>query len=271
MQKIKRLLGLLIFLFTLPLVIGQLPFPNNQNLVEEKKPEQKLMAYAASPLTQPLEQQISDPFHVLLLFTHSHESYHPIVAQKSGKKAVDYDEQTNIFSMQEMIRHHLQLNNLQSSVLEVDVMNEMKKQGATLNQAYKFVRPYLKQELTDSNYDLVLDFHRDSARAKTTTLKIGEEKYAKIAFVIGAEHNAFEWNLGYAEKLHASLNQIVPGISRGILKKQGEGVNGIYNQDLSKVLLVVELGGVDNTEDELNRTLAVLAQAIAKTFVSEQL
>lgn len=266
MQKLNRWILLLFFLFTLPIAIGQLPFPNNA--VQKEQPTQKLVAYAA-PLPTPLPV-IQPELDVLLLFTHSHEAYKPVAKGKTGVQAV-YDEQVNVYSLQELIRHYLQLNGVQSSVLDVDVMTLMKNEGAAFHQAYRVVRPYLQEELAKKDYQLVLDIHRDSASAKVTTLKVGEESYAKIAFVIGAEHKGYEWNLAYAEALSTQLNTIVPGISRGIIKKQGEGVNGVYNQDLSPALLLVELGGIDNTEQELQRTLAVLAQAVAKTFTSEQL
>lgn len=262
---------LFLFLFTLPILIGQLPFPNNKTASVEEPPEQKLVAYAAAPMIDSTQEVLASPFNVLLLFTHSHESYKPIVKLKSGVQAVN-DDQTNVFSLQEVIGHYLQLNGMQSHVLDLDVMSVMKKQGAPYHQAYKVVRPYLQEQLQQADYDLVLDIHRDSAPESVTTLKAADgQTFAKIAFVIGAEHEKFEWNYAYAETLSERLNMIVPGISRGVIKKEGEGVDGIYNQDLSQVMLLVELGGIDNDEEQLERTMAVLAQAIAKTFVNEQL
>ena len=58
---------------------------------------------------------------------------------------------------------------------------------------------------------------------------------------------AYEANLAYATMLSEQLNSIVPGISRGIIKKSGTGVNGVYNQDLATNVLLIEFGGIDNT------------------------
>ena len=118
-------------------------------------------------------------------------------------------------------------------------------------------------------YDLVIDFHRDSARKKTTTLTADGVSYAKVAFVVGLEHPMHTWNLTYAEQLSKIMNELVPGISRGIIKKGGERVDGIYNQDLSKEMLLIELGGIDNTEEELTRTIAVLTEATSKLLDSQ--
>lgn len=284
MEKMKRLSFLLLFLFVLPIAIGQLPFPNNK--VATAPEEQKYMVYAATPNIpeeelvnenpepdqstepdlDPIQQlQPSTPFNVLMLYTHSHESYKPIVEQTKGLTASynHYDDQTNIFSMQDMMKNYLQLNGITPSVLDFDVMGN----GAKLNQSYKVVRPVLAEQLTKQKYDLILDLHRDSVPAKATTLVRDGESYAKIAFVVGAEHSGYKSNLAYATKLSEQLNQMVPGISRGIIKKEGEKVNGIYNQDLSPVMLLIEFGGIDNNEEELERTMAVLAKAISKAFV----
>ncbi len=43
--------------------------------------------------------------------------------------------------------------------------------------------------------------------------------------------------------------------------KKGDNVDGIYNQDLSKNMVLIELGGIENTQDEINRTISVLAKA----------
>ena len=57
-------------------------------------------------------------------------------------------------------------------------------------------------------------------------------------FVIGGEHPNYGWNEQLAQNLSEQLNKLVPGISRGILLKEGKGVDGVYNQDLSKNFLM---------------------------------
>ena len=267
LRKLKRFSLLFLFLFSLPIIIGQFPFPNNE--MSTKKPENTHVVYAAAdPLPIVVEEPPykPDPFNVLLMFTHSHESYKPIVKQTKGMQAV-YDEEMNIFSLQQMMQYYFELNEITPHVVDVDVMNEMKLVDARLPQAYKVARPILKQYLEEREYGLVIDFHRDAVPKKATTYTVNDESYAKVAFVVGAEHPAYEANLAYATMLDKQLNNMLPGISRGILKQQGDHVNGVYNQDLAPNMLLIELGGIDNTEEELHRTMAVLAQAIRLAFV----
>lgn len=293
LKKLQWSFGLLLFFFVLPVIAGQLPF-NKQASTPIKEPEDKQVVYAATNLAeqsaleqtkeetkeetkdqtqdQPQDQtqnpnQTQNPFKVLLLFTHSQESYQPMVKAASGKAAV-YDEKTNIYNLKDTISKHFSMNGIQTDVLDVDVMKELKLKGKTFPYAYSFVRPYLAKRLQEQSYDLVIDLHRDSAKKDATTLTHNNESYARIAIVIGAEHKNYRWNTAYAESLSAAMNEIVPKISRGVISKSGDNVDGRYNQDLTKEMILIELGGIDNTEEELNRTIAVIGKAISKSFIT---
>ncbi|MGE7998805.1 stage II sporulation protein P [Lysinibacillus sp. NPDC093190] len=281
LKKLQWSFGLLLFFFVLPVIAGQLPF-NKQASTPIKEPEDKQVVFAAtnlpeqSVLEQTKEQtqektqvQTKDPFKVLLLFTHSQESYQPMVKAVSGKAAY-YDEKTNIYNLKDTISKHFSKNGIQTDILDVDVMKELKLKGKSFPDSYNFVRPYLAKRLQEQSYDLVIDLHRDSAKRDATTLTHNNESYARIAIVIGAEHKNYRWNTAYAESLSAAMNEIVPKISRGVISKSGDNVDGRYNQDLTKEMILIELGGIDNTEEELNRSIAVIGKAIAKSFITEK-
>lgn len=290
LKKVQVLAVFLFFFFMLPIIAGLLPFPNNEKY-EPPQVEEKQVVFAsadvstqeASPTDTPVEitpeEQTQtetdvtpsvDSFDVLFVFTHSHETYKPFVKTEKGKVAV-YDDQTNLFTMSQVMEDYFRLNGLNAKTLDVDVMSVMKQKGVTMASAYKTVRPYISKELEQNSYDLILDIHRDATGAEKSTITHNKVKYAKVAFVIGAENPNYKSNLSYANTLSQTLNKIVPNISRGIIEKKGAGVDGVYNQDLSKSLLLIEIGGIDNTEDEVYRTIAVLAQAISKSFVNQQI
>ena len=52
-------------------------------------------------------------------------------------------------------------------------------------------------------------------------------------------------------------------LSRGISLRGGVGYQGVYNQDFSSKGLLIQVGGINNTIDEVNRTMKILAQVIA--------
>lgn len=57
-----------------------------------------------------------------------------------------------------------------------------------------------------------------------------------------------------------------PGLSRGVIQKEGPGSNGVYNQDLSENAILIEFGGYDNTLEELYRTADVLADIFSDYY-----
>ena len=56
------------------------------------------------------------------------------------------------------------------------------------------------------------------------------------------------------------------GISKGIIKKSGPNVNGIYNQDISSNALLIEVGGYQNKIDEVYNTIDVLANTLKEVI-----
>lgn len=280
LKKLQWSFGILLFFFVLPVIAGQLPF-NKQASTPIKQPEDKQVVFAATNLAEQsvLEQTKEpeadqapdpgpDPFKVLVLFTHSHEAYEPMVKAVSGKVATSH-ETVNIMSLKDKIVNHFNVNGLKTDVLDVDIMKKLQAEGKGYHESYNVMRPYLSKHLETNNYDLILDLHRDSLKHDLTTISYNGENYAKIAIVVGAEHANFRWNTAYAESLSSTLNAIVPKISKGVISKSGDGVDGRYNQDLAKQMMIIEIGGIGNTEEEINRTIAVIGKAISKAFLND--
>lgn len=130
-------------------------------------------------------------------------------------------------------------------------------------KSYTVSRKYLdeaKAKYKSLNY--FFDIHRDALSKEKSTFIKDNVSYAKIMFVVGAENSSYDVNLNNANKLNNIIEKILPGISRGVIKKQGSGVNGIYNQDVSENVFLIEVGGDKNTKDEVLRTINILSQAI---------
>ena len=82
-------------------------------------------------------------------------------------------------------------------------------------------------------------------------------------FVVGLEHKNYEKNLNTATEVNRLFEEKYPGLSRGIYKKEGTGVNGIYNQDISENVMLIELGGVDNNIDEVMNTINAITDVLS--------
>jgi len=51
-----------------------------------------------------------------------------------------------------------------------------------------------------------------------------------------------------------------------VRKPKTAGTNGVYNQDLASHALVIEIGGIENTLDEMYNTADVLADIFAEYY-----
>lgn len=256
--------GIIFLLFLSPIILNVFSsVPQKMITSEQSEPVEKQVSVSAAPQIEVTSMNEQTDFkNALLLFTHSHEAFVPIVQSENGMTAV-YSPISNIMGFEDTIKNHFALNFIKADFLAVDTMDEMKKTNRTFSEAYDVVRPFLAAKLQEKEYDLIIDLHRDSADRKTTTLTYKNESYGKLYFVVGEDHPNYKLNQSLAENLSSQLNEMVPGISRGVIGKKGDHVDGIYNQDLGKHMVLIELGGIDNTEEEINRTISLLAKAIS--------
>ncbi len=140
----------------------------------------------------------------------------------------------------------------------------MNSSGLKYKNSYEASRYYIEKRFKEyPSIKYMIDIHRDSVEKSDTTTVIDNTSYAKVLFVVGENHEKFNANFDVANKFNAKLDE---RISRGVIKKGGDEVDGIYNQDLSENMLLLEIGGKENTIDEVKNTLKLVAKAIYDTI-----
>ncbi len=145
-----------------------------------------------------------------------------------------------------------------------EVLNENNWNYAYSYEASKILMTKAKTENPSLNY--FIDIHRDSSKKGQTTTTIDNKNYAKILFVIGKDHENYEKNLEFATKINDKIVNFNESLSRGVYVKGGVGVNGIYNQDFNPNTILIEVGGVDNTIEEVTNTLTILSKVIFESI-----
>ena len=163
------------------------------------------------------------------------------------------------------------LNNLGISTIveEGNVSELLSINGWDYSYSYKASRLLILSKL--SEYDSIkylIDIHRDSVPKNMTTTNINDKNYAKVLFVVGQDHDNWESNYSLAKKTNNLIEKNYPNLSRGILKKTGYGVDGIYNQDISPNSMLIEVGSNENTIEEVLNTTEALSKIISN-IVSE--
>lgn len=235
---------------------------HNLKYIEEKKDENEL-------LTETLQEEIKEevkekPETIIYIYnTHQTENY-------SNDYLADYTITPNIMIASYMLKENLEEYGIYSYVEENSVKEILNKNNWNYASSYRVTRQFIEKRVTEiPTLKYYIDLHRDSVKKKHTTVEINGINYAKVMLLVGLEHNNYQQNLKEATKMNNIINELYPGLSRGIYKKSGKGVNGIYNQDFSKYVFLFEIGGVDNNISEVNNTITALAKVIKKYLDEE--
>lgn len=201
------------------------------------------------------EEVSSEPL-IYIYNTHQTETYQSSYLE-------NYNISSTVLVASKILKEYLTDLGFNVIVEEDDVAAKLHSLNWKYGYSYKVSRMFLEDTYKE-NPSLVyfIDLHRDSSVYEKTTTEIDGEKYAKILFVIGLDHDNYEPNLRLAEDLSTILKKYNETLYRGITKKSGKGVNGIYNQDFNENTMLIEVGGQYNNISEVNNTLKVFAQVL---------
>ena len=208
------------------------------------------------------KENYSQPL-VYIYNTHQKEEY-----QNSFLET--YNIKSNVLIASYSLKENLANNNINSIVETSDLVAIRNNMNLKYGKSYYVSRMKL-EEAFNNNQTLkyFIDLHRDSGSYEKTTLTVGNTSYAKILFVIGLDNPTYQSNLDLATNLSNLINSKIANLSRGVLKKSGKNVNGIYNQDFNKNVLLIEVGGENNTISEVSNTIEILAMVISEYIKGE--
>ena len=193
---------------------------------------------------------------IYIYSTHTNEEY-------SYNKNDVYNIIPTVKTASYILEENLHKLGLNSIVEKENTTSLVNKQNLLYKDSYKVSRTLLEnRKIEYPSLTYFLDIHRDSVERNITTTKINDLEYAKIMFVLGLENENYQKNKAVITKINDYLNTNYPGLSRGIYEKKGSGVNGIYNQDFDPNVMLIEVGGVDNTIEEVSRSIKIIAEAI---------
>jgi stage II sporulation protein P len=224
--------------------------PNNQEPV--KTPEQppdstnQNQANKIDP-TKPL---------VLIYHTHTRENYNPLNVKEQDHT---YDFNIGVCKVGEELKRELE-NKYSITVIHDTTAHDVPTQGQGYSRSRKTVESYLKKY---PSLKLIIDLHRDSAERSIATAKINNVYYSRVMFVIGSGNKKKTASIAAANKLNSKFNELYPGFSRGLFYSSKYAV---YNQDLFSNLVLIEIGGPENSLDEAVRSSKIVARVISEVL-----
>ena len=176
----------------------------------------------------------------------------------------------NVMLASYSLKDKLSKNGINSIVETASIKSYLNKYKMSYLESYDASRYYIFKTLK-KNKDImyVIDIHRDSIKHKLSTITYNGKKYARVLFVVGLGNKNNKYNLKLANKLNKSFNNKVSGISRGVVKYDGDETNAVYNQDTHKNAFLIEIGGYQNTMEEVNNTVDVLTDILTEYIRSE--
>ncbi len=209
---------------------------NNIEKQDEKKTEKTVSVDLNNPI-------------IYIYNTHQTESY----------------QNYSVYDAAYLLKDKLNKYGLSSYLEEQSMKVFLDANGLKYYNSYTASKNYLnvaKEKYTSLKY--FFDIHRDSVSKEISTTTYNGKSYAKVLFVVGTDNPNNALNKDTTNKLNEIIKSKVPNISRGVVYHGGKGFNGVYNQDVSSYVFLIEVGGKDNTKEEVENTIEVIADSIVE-------
>lgn len=227
--------------------------PNEEENTEDLEKLKSISAY----ISDPNKVDVKNPI-IYIYNSHQLENY-------NNDNLSIYGITPNVLMASYLLREKLNNNGVSSVVEDTNITEFLELNNWDYSASYKASRIFILDKInTYPSIKYLIDIHRDSVGRELTTVKIDDKMYARILFVIGLEHDNYKNNLALANQVNDMFNKYYPGLSRGIYKKEGPNVNGIYNQDISSNALLIEVGGVDNNISEVINTVNAISDILTR-------
>ncbi len=192
------------------------------------------------------------------------KNFNPVIYVYNTHQSENYTDYT-VLDAASYLANKLNDSGLDTFFEEQSVTAFLQTNNMKYYKSYLVSRKYLEE--AKERYPSIVyffDIHRDALSKEKSTIAVNGKKYAKVMFIVGTDNKGYESNLKNAEKLNGIVNNMVSGITRGVIKKGGSGVNGVYNQDVSVNSFLIEIGGNNNNKEEVINTLDIIIRAITE-------
>lgn len=203
---------------------------------------------------------------VYVYHTHSRESFLPYL-KNTFKPEEAYHSIANITLVGKMLGRAIENNGIGTKVDTSDIVELLETKNLDYGSSYDLTGEIVRAAQSENkDLEYFIDVHRDSLRKEKTSIEINGLNYARLLIVVGTGHADYEKNIAFANELQTMLDTQYPGLSKGILQKSSSQGNGVYNQDLSPNSIILEIGGVDNTVEELHRSTEAFAEVLSEYY-----
>jgi stage II sporulation protein P len=215
---------------------------------------------------------------VAIVHTHGSESFLPAVAamaraedpgvDTSGLDSFSSDNSVNMLRVGEELARYLAVNHGIACV-QSRRLHDAQAEGFRLGAYERSLETMTEVARRYPSVKIMLDLHRDAPSRDKTTVVIAGVRTAAICCIVGTDKQLdnpdWQTNYDFARRLVAAMEQKYPGLSRGILVRDER-----YNQHVMARTILLEVGGQENTLEEIYAAIRalgdLLAQIVAEGF-----
>jgi stage II sporulation protein P len=126
--------------------------------------------------------------------------------------------------------------------------------------AYRRSRPTAERLLMEGP-DVIFDIHRDATPRHVYATQIGEEWVTQVQLVVGRQNPNMSVNRQFALDLKNTADEVHPNLVKGIFMAHGH-----YNQDLTPMNLLLEVGAHTNSREAAEDGIALFTDVVAFYF-----
>ena len=204
---------------------------------------------------------------VLIIHTHGTESYMPEGAKfyaDSDEIARSKDKTQNMIAVGREFVAVLEASGIPT--LHCEIMHDEESYRESYSRAADTIKKYL-DEYPSIKY--VFDIHRDSLMRSSGELisavtSINGNECAQIMPVVGSGFEGWENNMVFALQLRSKLNTAYTNLCRPACLR-----SSTYNQDLSAISLILEIGTSGNDLPEAKEAARLTAEIITEMILGQ--
>lgn len=214
-------------------------------------------------LNKELDISLSDAPSVLILHTHTTESYTPSLLYNYSPSETDRttDENFNMVSVGTVIYDSLTKNGI--NVIHDKTVNDYPSYSTSYSNSLKLMESYTKSY---PSIKIIIDVHRDamvtSSGVKIRPMASFDPPCAQVMMVVGTNdsglsHPNWQTNLSFVLKLQEKMNTLYPSLARPInLRRQR------FNQHTAPYAFILEVGTNGNTLDEAKEAARLFSESL---------
>lgn len=195
------------------------------------------------------EKEVNESPIIYFFNTHQTEEY----------ASSAYNITPTVKTVSDILKDELGELGISTLVENRSITKEVKRRGLDYTGTYTVSFEYLQERKKENpSLEYFFDMHRDSVTGDASRTIIDGKKYARLMFLVGTKNDNYRYNVKNLKIMEEYLNKYYPGLLRDTYYQK----HSAFNQFYSTKMFLVELGGPDNTLEEIYNTSVALSKAI---------